>query len=454
MLVGPLLAGAAGCGQHSHEATPAAPKALLAVTIAQPRRQNLARKVEQPARVEAFEQTPVHVKIPGFVEKVHVEIGSRVKKGDLLAELWVPEMKEELKHKAGLVAQGRIDITLAQRALKVAQASARTAESLVVEARASRKRAEASYDRWKSEAARMQQLVRDKVIADQSRDEVVNQFKAAEAARDETAAKVEAVEAAYQESLARRDKAEADVDAARNRLLLAESDERRTAAMLEYARVTAPFDGVVSERHVHTGHFLQPASGPSVSAQPLFVVVRTDKVRVFLEVPETEAVLVKCGPKEGCPAHIRVPVLNDREFTGQVAGSSWSLDPGQRTLRTEIDFDNTDGALRPGMYAHAIINAEQPNAWTVPSKSLVTRDSQTVCYCLQEGKAVRTPVRVGIHAGSLIEVLKKQGRPARAGDGAPWVNFTGAESVITDHAGELTDGQEVQVSSQVMSLGR
>jgi HlyD family secretion protein len=276
---------------------------------------------------------------------------------------------------------------------------------------------------------------------------VVNQFKAADAARDETVAQVQSAEATHDESLARRDKAEAEMTAAKNRLLLAQSAEKETAAMVEYTRITAPFDGVVSERHVDTGHFLQPASGPALGAQPLFVVVRIDKVRVFLEVPETEAVLVKYGPKEGSLAHIRVPVLNDREFTGQVAGSSWSLDRGQRTLRTEVDFDNPEGVLRPGMYAHALIDVEKPDAWTLPSKALVTRDGQTFCYFLEDGKAVRTPVRVGFHAGGLVEVVKKQARPNKPGEEPRWLNFTGAESVIAERAGELTDGQAVRVSS-------
>src|SRR5207249_329803 len=116
--------------------------------------------------------------------------------------------------------------------------------------------------------------------------------------------------------------------------------------------ILAPFDGVVSQRNVHRGHFLQPGtSGSGTRGESLFVVVALEKVRVFLEVPEADAILVS----DGMPARIRIPVLNDREFTGTVAGSSWSLEPGQRTLRTEIDFANPGELLRPGMYAHAVI---------------------------------------------------------------------------------------------------
>ncbi len=446
-LAGVLLVGVSGCGHHAPAAEgSSSADSALAVGVVHPRKQTLARAVEQPAHVEAFEEAPIQVKISGYVEKVHVEIGTLVKKGDLLAELSVPEVKEELQNKTGLVAQAHIDITLAEKTLKVAQANARTAESLVQEARASRKRSDATCERWKLEAAQMKQLVRDNVIASENREVVGQQLKTAEAACEEATAKVESAEAARDESHARREKAEADVSAAKNRLLLAESAQRQAADMLEYARITAPFDGVVSERHVHTGHFVQASSASSARPQPLFTVVRVDKVRVFMEVPETEAVLVKCGPKEGSLAHIRVPVLNDREFTGRVVGSSWSLDASQRTLRTEIDFDNADGALRPGMYAHALIDAQQLDAWVLPSKSFLTRDGQTFCYCVEDGKAVRTPVKVGFHAGRLVAVLKKQVRPEKPGDSPRWVNFMGTESVIAERVGELTDGHEVRVS--------
>jgi RND family efflux transporter MFP subunit len=238
------------------------------------------------------------------------------------------------------------------------------------------------------------------------------------------------------------DKAEADVEAARNRLALAEADRRRVRALLDYARITAPFAGVVSDRNVDTGHLLQPASG-SATAAPLFVVERTDRVRVFLEVPEADAVLVR----EGLPARIRVQALNDAEFEGKVAGCSWSLEPGQSTLRTEIDFDNRQGRLRPGMYAHALVEVEQPDALTLPGAAVLTRDGQTFCFCAEGGKAVYTPVKVGARPGAVVEVLKKQQRPARLGERARWVNFTGKEAVILTNPGELADGQAIHVTS-------
>jgi len=438
-----LMAAAAGCARHG-EAGPGGSEAGDAPTLrfVYPLHQKLYRTVEQPARVEAFEQTPMHVKITGYVDQVHVEIGSRVKKGDPLADLWVPEMEIERDQKQKLVRQAVLDIEVADKGLEVARANVAATAALVDEANAGRKEAEGSYAFWQSEAERMKGYARDKLITTQSKDEVLRQLNAAEAGKEKAEARVKSATAAHNESVARQAKAEADAAAARNRKELAEKDLEHVETMLGYARVTAPFDGVVSERNVDTRHFLQPAAG----GRPPFVVVRVDKVRVFLEVPETDAVLIQYGRrwfKGGCTAHIRVPVLNDREFTGQVVGSSWRLEPGQRTLRTEIDFDNPDGSLRPGMYAQAVINVEQPDAWTLPSGAVITRDGQTFCYCLEEGKAVRTVLKIGFKQGALIQVLKKQTRPSKPGEEPRWVDFTGAEVVLTEKVGELTDGQEV-----------
>jgi len=446
-LLGLLLA-SAGCGPRVPAAVQPGPRVPPTVTVLSPYRQTLSREVEQPARIDAFEETPVFVKVSGYVAKVHVEIGSRVRQGDPLAELWIPELEEELKQKAALVVQARLDITLAETTVRVMQASHATAASLVEEARASRKRAIANLTRWKSEAARMVNLTDQKIVDLQVREETQQQYQAAAATVEEADARIISAEAAREETLAKRDKATAEVDSARQRLELAEIERRRVAALLQYSKITAPYDGVVSQRNVHTGHFLQPMSGPASKAEPLFVVVRTDKVRVFLEVPEADAVLIKCGPGEGSLTNIRVPVLNDREFVGRVTGSSWSLEPGQRTLRTEIDFDNPEGVLRPGMYAQAVIQVEQPNAWVVPATALWSRDGLTYCWCLEGDKVVRTAVRIGLRQGGLAEVLKKQRVPGRPGEKPRWEDLAGNEQVVSARVSELSDGQVVQAVAE------
>jgi HlyD family secretion protein len=446
-MVGGLLAAVAavssGCSHQATEATALSAAAAPVVQVARPQRQTLNLMIEQPGRVEAFEQTPVYAKIPGYVKDVHVEIGARVRRGDLLAELDVPEVVEDVRQKEGMVTQAGLEIRQSELALLVAVASQTTARSLAREAQAGRKKAQANVERWQSECTRMDAMVKGQVIDVQTRDEARNQCRAAEAAREEADARVLSAEASLAEATAKCAKAESDVAAARNRLLVAQSDQRRSEAMLGYARITAPFDGIVSDRRVHTGHFLQSAAGGS-KGEPLFVVVRIDKVRVFVDVPEADAVLVR----DGSSGRIRVQVLNDREFEGVVAGTSWSLDPGQRTLRTEIDFPNPERLLRPGMYVHALIGVRRVDAWTVPSAAVIVRDGQTFCYRLDGDRSVRLPVKIGTREGLAVEVLKKQHRPEKPGEKARWENPSGDEQIIVTHPGELNDGQVIRATSK------
>ncbi len=440
--LGSLLSVAAtfssGCSGQATKAAPVPAVATAVVQTARPQRQTLSRVVEQPGRVEAFEQTPMYAKIAGYVKEVRVDIGAHVRRGDVLAELDVPEMVEDLRHNQGMVTQAGLEIRQSESAVQVAATGIVTADSLAHEARAAEKKAEANYQRWKSETARMDTLANNRVIDPQSRDETRNQFRAAEAALEEAKAKIQSAEASRAEAVAKRERAEADLAAAKNRLLLATSDVRRMQAMVDYSRIVAPFDGVVADRRVHTGHFLQPAGG-GTKGEPLFVVVRTDKVRVFVDVPEADAVLIR----DGSLGRIRVQVLNDREFQGVVAGTSWTLEPGQRTLRTEIDFPNPDGMLRPNMYVHAIIGVRHVDAWTVPSAAIIVRDGQTFCLRVDGDKVTRLPLKIGVRDGNVVEVLKKQKRPEKPGEGVRWEDPNGDERIVVSHPGDLSEGQTV-----------
>lgn len=439
LLLGLGFPGMLGCGRGQARTAVEPASTAAEVVVVQPVRESVSYTVEQPGRIEPFEQTPIHAKIAGYVRSVHVEIGDRVKRGDLLAELDVPELVEEHRRKESLSELARQGVRQAEQAERVAGASIRSAEAGIDVARASLAKAQAALDRWQSEHQRMEQLVKQGVMDRQNRDEVRNQFRAATAAQTEAEARIRAAEAVLAEVQARRDKTRIDREAARSQQAVAEADERQTRALLGYTRLIAPFDGVVADRRVHTGHFLQAAPG-GTKGEPLFVVVRIDKVRVFLEVPEADAVQIKASS----PGRIRVQSLNDREFVGQVAGTSWSLDHLQRTLRTEIDFDNPDGLLRPGMYIHALVDVDRPDAWLIPAAAVLARDGESFCYEVRDGRARRLPVRLGLRIGERVEVRKFQSPPRRPGDRPGWSDPTGKEVIVAARPGEYTDGQPVR----------
>src|SRR5262249_16118147 len=137
---------------------------------------------------------------------------------------------------------------------------------------------------------------------------------------DETRYQLEAARASREESIANRDRAQAEVRVDQAKLQVAQADRRRMEALVDYAVIKAPFAGVVIDRKIRKGHFVQPASGNK--GDPLFVVVEMDPVRISVDVPESDAVWVT----KGTPARVRMQALPGREFEAKVERTAWALD--------------------------------------------------------------------------------------------------------------------------------
>jgi multidrug efflux pump subunit AcrA (membrane-fusion protein) len=436
-----LLAVTAGCHRMASAHSPAMESAepeTPAVATTRPERRTLQRAVEQPGQIEGFERTDIVAKISGYVKKLHVDIGDQVTKDQVLADLWVPELEEELNLKEAAVGQSEAEVVQAQRTLNAAEANLARAGAQLQLARAGQTRAEASLVRWKSEMNRTSVLVRTRAMDDQSLDSTTDAFKSAEAAVAECKASILSAEAAQVESAAQRDKAAADVKVADSKLRVAKADRNRTAAVLGYATVRSPYTGVVTKRWVDTGAFLQPAA--SGAGQTLFQVVRTDPVRIFVDVPESAAAAVV----PGMPARIRVQALAEQDVVGRVTRTSWALDTQARTLHTQIDLPNGEGKLRPGMYATVRLVVEHRDLLTLPAAAVQTLDDQPFVMRVEDGKALRTPIKVGVRQGTRVQVLKKQIRPAPSGEPIPWEDFSGSEEIVAANPGAFGDGQPVR----------
>jgi RND family efflux transporter MFP subunit len=412
-----------------------------------PERTTLRRVVRQPGYVEAFEQTPIFSKLAGYVRKWHADMGDRVKKGDVLAELRVPEMEVEVKQKEALVQQAEAERRQAQEMAAAAEASLKSAEAKVKEAQSSRLRAEAEYKRTKSQSERLARVGGSGVIDKEAVEEARYGFEAAEAGLAEVEARVKSAQATRDESAAKLSKAKADVSVAEAHLAVARDNQDQAKALLEYATLTAPYDAVVTHRNVNTGDFVQPPTG--TKAEPLYVVERRDVVRVVVEVPEADAAWVA----KGAPSRVRVPVLNGQEFAGPVARTSYALDRTSRTLVAEVDLPNPKDRLRPGMYVTATVTAEHPDVMTLPASAVltqgdVTQGYQSYCFLVSNGRVRRTPVEIGARGTDRVEVLKKQTRPAKSGEEGVWEDFTGQETVVRDNVSALRDGQAVTIASE------
>lgn len=408
----------------SKEASPAASTAPAATRAAlvSPERAEVRRLTAQPGQIEASQTTEVRAKLSGYVRSLAVDIGDRVKAGQTLAELDVPELDAELQEKQALVAQAEADRRQAEAQVQVAEAAVVSAAAKLESAQTGVRRTEADLARWQAEYRRTDQLRREGAVTQGLVDETRSKLESAQAARDEMQAQVKSEAAARSQADAERDKARADVVSASARVGVAQAEARRVEAMTRYAKITAPFDGVVTRRNYDPGHLTMPGA----AGTPLFVVAAVDPVTVAVGVPEADAPSVNPGDH----AQIRVPALEGKQFEGVVERTAWLLDAGTRTLRVEINLPNPADQLRPGLYAYASIAAEvHPNAWTVPATAVVREGNKAYCVVVVDGRAQRRPIEVGIIEGKRVEVLS---------------GLDGGERVVEANAAGLVDGQPVE----------
>ena len=206
--------------------------------------------------------------------------------------------------------------------------------------------------------------------------ESTNQLKASTASWDASKATVLKAEAELLSREAALSKAKVNVRVAEADLKVAESEEKRLKALVGYITLFAPFDGVIVARNANTFDFVLPTTGdptadphsphlsPSGTAAPVYVVDRTDIVRIFVDIPEQDANFVHIGTK----ATVLVKAFRDQPIQGSVTRTSWALNVKSRTLRAEIDLPNPDSQLLPGMYAYAKVIIERPGVRALPSR--------------------------------------------------------------------------------------
>jgi HlyD family secretion protein len=394
-------------------------------------------KIESPGEILADEQTRIFAKITGYVQKVNKDIGDRVEAGDVLAELSVPELDQELLEKEARAAQARAELERAKKLHAVAVTNAQYADAKVKEAVAGRPKAAAELARAESTYQRMKKSA--SVIADEAIAETKLGFESAQAGSAEVEARIKAAEAWHGKSAAESEAAFADIAVADARLRVAEAAARNVTETVKYAKLTAPYAGVVVKRHVDVGDLVKPGAGGKEDA--LFVVVRMNPVRIFVDVPENDALLIrdeKEAPEKTLVA-VRVQAIKGEHFKGALKRSAWALDPNGRILRAQIDLPNPDGKLRPGMYAYASIVVVHENVWAVPASALVTKDDQSHLFLEENGKARRTAVLVGFRDAKFIEVVKKQKHGPEGG----WQDFARDDRVITTDVATLVDGQAI-----------
>ena len=444
---------ASGC-KHDDKSDYSSASKPPTVQLIHPEVRTIVRVVGQPSFIEAYERTSIYPKMTAYIDKWIVDIGDKVKKGDVLARLFVPELVEDFGTKKATVKLDEERIDLAQKMVEVADADVQAAQARLDESRSILGKFQAEVDRWDSEVKRLEREVGRSVVAPQILLESQNQLKSSSAARDAAKAAIKTSEAELLSSRASLAKARVDVSVARADLGVATSEERRLKAWVDYLTLTAPFDGVIVARNANTFDFVLPATGdlsadkrapdlsPSGAAAPIYVVDRTDVVRVFVDIPEQDANYVHIGTK----ASVLARAFRDSPIPGTVTRTSWALNVKSRTLRAEVDLPNTETRLLPGMYSYAKVIIERPDVRALPIATIAHSGDRTFCWIYKDGHAKRTEIRTGVSDGEWIEVTNFQ-RPTSSADDSSWTPVDGSEKVILGDLSILTDGSPIEVDS-------
>jgi multidrug efflux pump subunit AcrA (membrane-fusion protein) len=467
------LFAAGGCGGDPEAAATNEP-GPPSMHVIHPEPRTIDRVIAQPSFVESYERSSVYPKLSGYIESWDADIGDRVKKGDVLAKLFVPELRENLETKKRTVVLDEKRVRLAREALRVAQADVKAAKARLEESRALVEKYKSDVNRWDSEVKRLAREVKNGVVDPQVLLESKNQLGMSTAAWKAALATVAKAEAELLSRQAAAAQAEVAVETAAAELSVARSEEKRLEALVGYLVLPAPFDGIVTVRNANTFDFVLPAAGdptamphspglsPGGRAAPIYVVDRTDIVRIFMDIPEHDANYVRVGT----PASVLIQAYRDEPIPAAVTRTSWALNVKSRTLRAEIDLPNTDSKILPGMYAYGFVYVTHPNVFALPRRALDYRGETTFFWTYDNGRAVKTEVQTGVADDEWVEVTRR--RPAgvaheiseksKAGDGAKeaqmaaeaksWKPIDGYEQVIVGDLTVLADKEPVQLAPE------
>jgi len=343
------------------------------VTVTSVVSQDLNRELRLPGELQAYQDVAIYAKVPSFVEWIGVDRGSAVKAGQLLVRMSAPELA-------------------AQRSESAAKTRGAISQKIEGEARVGSIRAQ----RLEAEA---------KLASD---DATYKRLKAASATPGVVAGNdVETAEKLVEADRARIKLYEENEKAARAQVVsLAEnakavSEAARSVEDIEsYLRITAPFDGVVTERNVHKGSLVGPSGGPASTT--MLRIRQISKLRLVVAVPETNV----GGLAQGNKVNFSVPAFPGQTFIGEVQRISQSLDVRTRTMPVELDVPNSPAHLSPGMYAEVVWPVRRKeSSLFVPPSAIATTTERAFVIRIRNGTTEWVDVKRGVTMGDLIEVF-------------------------------------------------
>lgn len=341
--------------------------------------------IKLPGNINAILYTTIYARVDGYLKSRLVDIGDHVKAGQLLAVIDTPTVDEKLN-------QGKADLKEAEAGLLESQAQLKEAIANDVKAQAEVQKDKANLAYATITAKRWVDLATRGAVSLQSRDEKVR-FEEAQVATLDAAVASEKAAAAQVKA------AQSQVAVAQAKVVAQKADVRRLEAEQGFQKVVAPFAGIITVRKVDPGALI--TQGSQSTNLELFQLAKIEKLRIYVGVPQRIARYLAAGQT----AEVDVPEFPERKFVGRVTNVSGALDPNTRTRQTEIQMDNPDGALLPGMYAEVRFTTLRETPWIrIPGTTIITRTDGLYVAQVKGGKVHFQQITVGRDFGDEIEV--------------------------------------------------
>jgi RND family efflux transporter MFP subunit len=339
-----LLAGC-GSGGKADAGNAATPR----VAVVKVTRRDLSSTLEIASEFQPFQEIDVYAKVSGYVKKLHVDWGTHVREGQVMAVLEIPELEQQIHHDQATLDQAQEELNRTQSAYAVAHIT---------------------YQRLAG--------------VQKSRPELISQ---------------EDIDVAQGKDL----EANAGVSAARQALLGAKAALEKDQTLYGYARMNAPFDGVVTKMYAYTGALLPAGTSSNIGNSALCHLSQNNLLRLVIPVPERAVADVHLGETIA----VRVSTIN-QTFDGKIARVSEQIDMDTRTMYTEVDVPNAQYVLVPGMYATVEIPLHTAhNVLAVPTQAVQTSGEGhgSVLVVNSDNKIEKRDVTLGLESATEVEIL-------------------------------------------------
>jgi RND family efflux transporter MFP subunit len=379
-----MAAGSVACSGNGNGRAQAS-GSTITVGVTKVARKSLGRQITLSSELVPFQEIEVYAKESGFVKKLFVDYGTRVKAGQVMAILEIPELEAQLQEDQAEIKNALNQVSRSQHDLN---------------------RYQAQYNAVHLQYTRLNGVFQGQpgIVAQQEVDDAQGKDLAA-------SAQVEAGQAA--------------VEASESQLSVTRAKLAHDQSLFDYARITAPFAGVVTERYANLGTLVQAGVNSSTQAIPIVKLSQDDLFRLVIPVPESYVRYIKIGDR----VDVRVPSLN-RTFPGQVARFSVDVKADTRTMHTEVDVSNPGRLLMPGLYADADLTLEhKEDIPTVPLQAVNHENEKTTVFVVNaHGEIEDRPISLGIQTATDAEVV---------------AGLTEGEQVVVSDRSGLTPGEKV-----------